>query len=200
MSLPKIDKKHYEKDRLDRAIDDFAGLENPTIKDLSRVEVVTQVLAGLNTYRARAMNMTPEELEDEIHNSARLAGFMAASGNSRPHSLCHAHAIISGGHTGAARARTVLAWFQRRIDDPINGCWLPCNTAAKPQMPKYLSKAVPHSRIHRKGYYRWLQGIVNLVSVKTDQDLQTALKMITLKLQNSTFPGYVMLPAHQVPA
>ena len=193
-----MDKKFYEKDKLDLAIDQFSELDSPCMSDLNRVEVIAQVQAGLNAYRAQAMDMSPEELEDEVHNSTRLAQFMSGTGDPRPHPLCDAHAIVSGGHTGAARVRAVLAWFQRRIDDPINGCWLPRNTEAKAHMPRFLSDAVPHSRIHRKGYYLWLQSFISMTTIKSDKDLQDALRMAKLKLQNSTFPSYVMLPAHEV--
>lgn len=198
MTSPSIDKKFHQKDLLDREIERFSKLEKPTIGDLNRVGTVSQVQAGLNAYRAQAMNMTPEELEDESHNSPRLAHFLTISGMPRPHPLCDAHAIISGGHTGAARVRAVLAWFQRRIDDPINGCWLPRNTTAIPHMPRYLSSAVPHSRIHRKGYYLWLQNFISITNIRTDQELVNALTIARHKLQSSTFPSYVMLPAHKV--
>ena len=198
MPTPKTDKPDYQKDQLDRAIDHFAGLEEPSLNDLNGVTAIAQVQAGLNLYRAIARNMTPEELEDETHNSSLLGEFIEAEGHPRPHSLCDAHAIVSGGHTGAARVRAVLAWYQRRIDDPINGCWLPRNTAAINSMPEYLRTAVPHSRIHRKGYYLWLQGIISLTTVSSETELVNALRTVKHKLQTSTFPEYVMLPAHKV--
>lgn len=97
--------------------------------------------------------MSPEELENEVHNSQRLGEFMAITGEPRPNRLCDPHAIISGGHTLAGELRGILAWFERRIDDPVNGCWLPRNTAAVKSMPRQLQNAVPHSRIHRIKYY-----------------------------------------------
>lgn len=200
MAPPRKNIKYYQKDHLDLAIDRFAALKRPTIGDLNRVEIAAQIQAGLNAYRAQAKDMSPDELLDEVHDSRLLGQFMAAGGDPRPHPLCDAHAIVSGGHTGAARIRAVLAWFQRRIDDPINGCWLPRNTAAKSQMPRHLASAVPHSRIHRKGYYSWLQGLISLTTVKTEEALEQALRMARHALQSSTFPGYVMLPAHQVHA
>lgn len=197
MAFINNDKKFYQKNRLDVAIDEFAKLEKPGLADLNKVEVTAQVQAGLNAYRAQAKHMTQKELEEEQHASRLMGEFMVASGDPRPHSLCDAHAIISGRHTGAARVRAVLAWFQRRIDDPINGCWLPRNTAAKQHMPRRLRNAVAHSRIHRKGYYMWLQNFINVTTVKTEQQLEGALKMAQLKLQSSTFPDYVMLPAYK---
>ena len=42
--------------------------------------------------------MSPEELENEVHNSKRLGDFMTVTGDPRPHSLCDAYAIISDIH------------------------------------------------------------------------------------------------------
>ena len=198
MSKNRHPKFFEQNNRVERAVQDFAKIEKPSINDLNRVGTIAQCEERLNEYRAKGKNMTPEELEDEEHKSALLGQFMTSTGNPRPHPLCDAHAIVSGGHTGAARVRAVLAWFQRRIDDPINGCWLPRNTAAKKQMPKSLVQAVPHSRIHRKGYYRWLENIISLTTVQNEQALEDTLRFVSHQLQHSTFPSYVMLPAHKV--
>ncbi len=195
MPLPPKDKPYAFKDRVELAIDDFAKLEKPTVKDLNKLGIIGQVQERVDTYRAAAMNMTLDELENEKHNPDKLAQFMEGLGDPRPHPLCDAHAIISGGHASAVKLRGVLAWFQRRIDDPINGCWLPRNTDAKKHMPHWLKDAVPHSRIHRKHYYEWLESFINLIDIKNDAMLVQALKMTERKLQTSTFPPRVMLPA-----
>lgn len=153
MALLPPSKKFHEMDRVDRAITDFAAIENPTVSDLNRVRTVAQVEEELDQYRAKGMDMTRAELAQEAHNSARLRKHMTISGDPCPHELCDAHAIVSGAHRLAAPMRAVFAWFKRRIDDPINGCWLPRNTVAQSQMPGHLRRAVPHSRIHRKAYY-----------------------------------------------
>jgi len=140
--------------------------------------------------------MTPEELEAEKHDSLRLSKHMAAGGDPRPHELCDAHAIISGAHRDAAELRAVLAWFQRRIDDPINGCWLPRNTAAISSMPDWLRKAVPHSRIHRKKYYGWLNDeVISMSLVRTEAQLVEALRFVEHRLQSGTYPPRIMEPA-----
>ncbi|MBB3060063.1 AHH domain-containing protein [Microbulbifer rhizosphaerae] len=195
MAPPRIDKKIHQKDRLDLAIDEFAALEKPTISDLHKVGVIGQVQEGIEAYRAEGRKMSVKALESEEHCSRRLAAFLTAAGDPRPHKLCDAHAIISGRHASAAKLRAVLSWFARRIDDPINGCWLPRNTAAKAHMRGRLRNAVPHSRIHRKHYYQWLETLINIPLIKTNEMLVQTLKMIELKLQTSTFPQRVMLPA-----
>lgn len=192
MALPGNDKKPYQKDRLDLAIDRFAGLEKPTRNDLNLVKVTAQVERGLDKYRAAAMNMSIEELEDENHQSSLLAHFLTISGDPKPHSKCHAHAIVSGAHRYAAELRAVLAWLKLRIDDPDNGCWLPENTAAKTQMPVRLRNAVPHSRIHRFNYYFWLNTLIDPSITSSQADLRRTLTMISTRLQSGSQPKYVM--------
>jgi hypothetical protein len=192
MALPRNDKKPYQKDRLDLAIDRFARLEKPTRSDLNLVKVTAQVERGLDKYRAAAMNMSIEELEDEDHQSSLLAHFLTMSGDPKPHSKCHAHAIVSGAHRYAAELRAVLAWLKLRIDDPDNGCWLPENTAAKAQMPARLRNAVPHSRIHRFNYYFWLNTLIDPAITSSQADLRRTLTMISTRLQSGSQPKYVM--------
>lgn len=192
MALPRTEKKLYEKDRVDLAIDDFAKLDNPKKSDLNRVKVMAQIELGLDKYRAAAANMNTDELEYEAHQSAILAHFMEATGDTKPHSKCHAHAIISGAHRYAAELRAILAWLKLRIDDPDNGCWLPENTAAKPHMPKRLQNAVPHSRIHRYNYYFWLNSLISPETTSTQDDLRRMLNMIATRLQSGSQPKYVM--------
>ncbi|MCI0507600.1 MAG: AHH domain-containing protein [Gammaproteobacteria bacterium] len=181
-------------DWVDFAIEEFSKLENPSQNDLNKVIVAADVQYKIDTYRAQAKGMTIEELENEKHQSERLAEFLGK----RPHSKCHAHAIVSGGHPRAAAARAILAWFEMRIDDPENGCWLPENTAALREMPSWLKRAIPHSRIHRNGYYFWLNTEVNLTSIKESKDLLFRLKQVAARLQNFAFPSYVMIKAEEL--
>lgn len=121
MALPKTVKKFADKDRVDQAIDHFSTLDSPTAGDLNRVKIASQVERGLDKYRAAAKKMNIDELEDERHQSSLLSHFMSASGNPKPHSKCHCHAIVSGAHQYAAELRAVIAWLKMRIDDPDNG-------------------------------------------------------------------------------
>lgn len=193
MSIPEQPTAYYLKDNLDNTIESFAKLETPTESDLARVGVAASVQAGIDQYRAAAANMSLDQLEDEKHDSDRLARhLMAETGcTSRPQ-RCHAHAIVSGGHKEAAKLRAVLAWLKLRIDDPDNGCWLPENTAATPH--PLFKNAIPHSRIHRYNYYRWLQTIITLQNMKKQERLRAALRLIARQLQDRTFPPDVMLP------
>jgi len=194
MPHPARPKRFHEKDLVDRSIDEFVGQENATQGDLNKVAVSAQIQTKLDEYRAKAAGMTPEEFRNEVHQSSRLGGFLGA----RPHPRCHAHAMVSGGHPRAAQTRAMLARLNMRIDDPHNGCWLPENTAAKQVMPPTLKKAVPHSRIHRNGYYFWLDTVINLMSTTNTEQLVAALGNVKTRLQASTMPAYVMLRADEL--
>jgi hypothetical protein len=192
MTYTRDDKKVYQKDRLDLAIDRFAKIERPTRNDLNLVKITAQVERGLDRYRADAMRMSIDELEDEGHQSSLLAHFLAVSGDPKPSPKCHAHAIVSGAHRSAAELRAVLAWLKLRIDDPDNGCWLPENTAAIAHMPSHLRKAVPHSRIHRFNYYFWLNTLIDPAITSSQADLRRTLSMVATRLQSGSQPIYVM--------
>lgn len=192
MPVPVNPKPFAFKDKVELSIDTFAGAAKPTATDLNQVKIVAQVEQMLDKYRAEAGMMTVDALEEEKHESAVLAAFMTATGDPRPHDLCHAHAIVSGAHKDAAELRAMLAWLKIRIDDPHNGCWLPRNTAAKAYMPPRLRDAIPHSRIHRYNYYFWLNRQINPVATTTRDDLIKTLGMIELRLQNGSQPDFVM--------
>lgn len=187
-------KKHIHKTSVDLQIDNYAKVEKPDQSDLNRVIVAASVQSKIDAYRKDCRKMDEQSLMDEPHKSDRLGEFLGC----RPHKKCHAHAIVAGAHPRSAAARAILAWYELRIDDPVNGCWLPENTAALNVMPKWLKKAVPHSRIHRNGYYFWLDTVINLTAIKSKDDLETALSDAATRLQASTFPTYVMLTAAEL--
>lgn len=126
--------------------------------------------------------MSQEELGAERHDSAKLAEHMAIIGDPRPHPLTECHALIAGKHPQAAPLRAIMAKRNRRIDDYINGCWLPKNTAAKSQMPRRLTNAVSYRRIHRTNYFMWLRSIITLASAKTPQELDRLLTHVAFRL------------------
>ncbi len=177
------------------AIKMFQNKKNPTIADLHHVKVVAQVQEQLIEYEARSKGMTAQQLIAEKHDPGLMAKFMSAIGDPRPHELCHCHAIISGSHPNAAPLRAVMGLVKVKIDLPANGSWLPKNTAAVTQMPKHLKRAVPHSRIHRTGYYLWLASFINIDLITDERTLKQALKKARFHLETSSFPSYVMLPA-----
>ncbi len=202
MPIPPATLKAYEKTRVDFAIDQFAGIENPSISDLNRVRVQAQVQSQIDIYRFGALRKTQLELESETHDSALMAEKMANSSDPRPAAAeyCHCHAIVSGGHNQAAEVRAILAWTKMRIDDPRNGCWLPRNTASRVHMPSWLKNAVPHSRIHRYSYYNWLNDEISPVQIKNLGDLIQALRKIRMRLQSGSLPPNILIELGLEPA
>lgn len=192
MAIPRTAKPYALKDKAERIVDDFAALENPTQADVNRVKTSAQVAFGIEQYRSGGKDLDTMELEAEQHNSARLAQHLNEACDPRPNKYCHAHAIVAGKHPEAMKLRAVLAWLKMRIDDPHNGCWLPCNTAAKTHMPARLRNAVPHSRIHRFNYYFWLNTRISLGSAPNFDSLVATLNLVEKALQSSAFPNYVM--------
>lgn len=158
---------------------------------------VAQVEEGLICYRADGLDMDKAELQREAHKSHRLGKNMIMAGDPRPHKLCDAHAIISGRHDKAAPMRAVLAWFKVRIDDAINGCWLPRNTAALPHMRGTdLENAVPHSRVHRNSYYRWIGDLLRIDRISSLEELMRVMDRIRHRLQSGAVPPN-MIPARK---
>lgn len=195
--LPLI-KPYAFKSRTELAIEKFAGKENPTEADLNMVLIAGQIEDGIAKMLGHVKDgwgMSRSELEKEVHVSQSLGERMALSNDPKPHRLCHAHAIVSGGHPKAVTLRAILAKFKVRIDDADNGCWLPENTEAKKHMPESLKYAVPHSRIHRNNYYFWLSSYIKMSNTKDERFLRFQLSMIEQSLKGGTFPPYVMEPA-----
>lgn len=168
-----------------------------THEALNQVYITAQVEEGVALYRMAAEKMKLMEVRKEEHNSKKLAEKMEIMGDPRPHELCDAHAIISGAHVKAAALRLILAKYKRRIDDPLNGCWLPKNTKAKAYMPERLKNAMPHSRVHRYQYYLWLNSIFRPSNIKGQKNLDQLLVEVSFKLQTGSFPPEVMLKADQ---
>lgn len=192
MPLPGQPKRYHEMDRVERKIQSYAGKKSRSRSDLNAVKSVAQVEAQLDSYRLSAKEMTEKEIRDEAHQSARLAEHLVAICDPRPHELCHAHAIVSGTHKGAATQRAIMAAVGMRIDDADNGCWLPRKTAAVSLMPRRLREAVPHSRIHRYNNYFWLDTVLDYDLIEGMEDLTQALNMIEMRLQAGKQPHYVL--------
>ena len=191
-------KPYYLKDRREVAIDLFTSKDNVSRADYMVLKAVDQVEETLDIYRCEAGAMSRKQLRDEEHNSACLGAFMELNGKPHPGGNCDAHAIVSGGHPGATPMRAVLARVKIRIDDIRNGTWLPRRTADTPH-PK-MPMAVPHSRIHRKGYYKWLGFEFDTLDIEsmTELDVERLLRGIEYDLKFSCFPDYVMLSADQL--
>lgn len=192
MPIPAATLKAYEKTRVDLAIESFMLIEKPTSADIAVLRTQASIQNSIDTYRIDALNMTEKERLNECHKSNELAKHMTLASDPKPHPLCHCHAIIAGAHSESAVLRAVLAWVGMRIDDPRNGCWLPRNTAARAHMPLWLRNSIPHSRIHRKSYYRWVEGHISITLSPNIEALTTKLRMIRSFLQNGILPGEIL--------
>jgi len=191
MPVPEYLAKHYEKTSVELTLEDVIRNSEgvPETSQINRVKTIARVQAGIDKYRAEAKTMSKSQLQTEKHDSKRLGIFLDALVKSRP-PRCQAHAIISGLHPLAIDLRIVMAACGMRIDDVLNGCWLPENTKACPH-PVY-PKAPPHSRIHRKTYYIWLASMINKYNCKHINVLRTKLKLITQMLHQHNFPENIL--------
>lgn len=178
--------------RVERLLIEFAKKDKPSIADFAAVGALGVMYDKLDQYRIDADQMTTRELANEKHKSTRLAKHMCKSGDPKPSSHCDCHAIVSGGMKQAIQIRAILAWLKVRIDDPVNGCWLPRDWEDRAHMPNYLRKAVPHRRIHHKSYYAWLAGRINVTAIQNTDQLEEALRMARRMLQSGTVPPNVM--------
>jgi len=202
--LPEREVVYALQTELDRAIDRYKDKLKckQKIKDESperwnkfiqsernKITTVASIQMGLLKYRNQIAAMSVDDREDEVHNSTRLGENMRADGIAKPGAYWEAHAMISGGHTDASFLRSVLAECEVGIDDSHNGCWLPTRTKYCGQQP--YPKAVPHSRIHRFNYYRWLA--VRFTGIQDKTTMINRLKNVRRDLLNSSFPPEVML-------
>ncbi|WP_086930225.1 hypothetical protein [Agarilytica rhodophyticola] len=103
MAIPSTTLKVYEINRVDRTIEAFANIKNPTISGLNFVKTQGDIQSGIEQYRMGAMSMTERQRLEEKHNSSKLAEFMEAQCDPRPNTECHCHFIISGGHPTVRR-------------------------------------------------------------------------------------------------
>lgn len=191
-------KPYYLKDRREVAIDIFASKSNISRADYMALGSIEQVEETLDIYRQEAGLMSRRELRNEEHDSKVLGNFMRLNGKPYPGGNCDAHAIVSGSHPRATQMRAILARVKIRIDDIRNGTWLPRRTADTPHPNMPL--AVPHSRIHRNGYYMWLRLKFDTldIAILTEQDVERLLRGIEYDLKFSSFPDYVMLFASEI--
>lgn len=177
---------------VERLLADFAKKDKPTIADFAAVGNLGVMYDKLDQYRIQAMQMSTRQLESERHKSYRLADHMRRSGDPRPSSRTDCHAIVSGGMQRAIQIRALMAWLKVRIDDPVNGCWLPRDWADRPHMPNHLRSAVPHKRIHHMRYYAWLNRLIDPTMIKTTGQLINRLRMTRSFLQSGAVPPGVM--------
>jgi hypothetical protein len=138
-----------------------------------------QALSALSQYHADAKAMTKQQFLQEEHDAKRLSRHIRATGVKRPANVA-AHAIVSGSHPEARAARRILAKFKIRIDDPINGVYLPRNSRFIPH--EKMPDAANHAKVHTDQYYINVTNILNTAT--SDIECRVALKLIAKQLRN----------------
>ncbi|WP_299594580.1 AHH domain-containing protein [uncultured Microbulbifer sp.] len=204
---------HRQKSLLDCAIENFGELpEKVSVSEeqalLGYIQCLASVDAGLQKYRRDSDGWSSKQFRTETHDSSKLATNLERNGKPCPiprikgrpaeaPNRIEAHHIVPGGDFRFDKApllRARLARAKIRINDPDNGAWLPKTPRDKiPQHPN----AVPHRRIHREGYYRFLMGVLSTERNKIM--FRVKLDLIGKMLQSGDTPDWMMLPKHELP-
>ena len=92
-----------------------------------------------------------------------------------------AHHIVAGGHEWAEPAREVLAKFGIKLDNAVNGVFLPATKAS----PNPVGSQVHRPLSNMKAYYENVNNA--LKDLKTKKDVIAALEKIAQQLTNGTF-------------
>lgn len=150
-----------------------------------------KIRSKLEDYRRQGKEQSTLFLSMEKHKSSSLGAFLRSVGSPRPGPKWEAHHIVSGGHAEAASARAVLAQadIKIRIDDPINGCWMPKTKAdARPTM---YPNAIPHCRIHRERYYDWIFNMI--MNVESDGEVEAIFNTVRKQLLHGHIKNELLL-------
>ena len=169
---------------------------NPEAKDISirqrtdrvfnevKLRSIREAKKAVVEYRLRAKTMNNKLLVKEKHVPPRLGKHMSISGMLKPDLDFEAHAIISGASQHAIAARAILARYKIRIDDPINGVWLPNFTRNVPH--NKMPQAQAHRTLHTIQYYLNLDEV--LADVSSREDLVDILSKVRCRLVEGRFP------------
>ena len=145
-------------------------------------------LDALEEYRRDIKYMGNKALIAEKHKSPRLAKHLNAIGKIKPDDNCEAHALVAGGARRAKAVRAILARWKIRIDDPVNGVWLPnfARNTPHPLMPDALA----HRKTHTKQYYVNIEQILTLAeaTAQSREGIIRALAKISADLVLGKFP------------
>ncbi|WP_281648161.1 AHH domain-containing protein [Parendozoicomonas sp. Alg238-R29] len=155
-----------------------------SIDELVEETKTRSLFLALASYRKHGYNMSPSELRAEKHKSSRLGENLIAIDKEKPHGDFEAHHIVAGGAKRARRARKLLASLGIRVDDPINGVWLP-NYVKNVPHPE-MKEAYPHRPVHTPSYYLNIENI--LTQTMSRDQAHWVLNKVARELQTSSFP------------
>lgn len=115
----------------------------------------------IRRYRNAGELMSENDLFEEKGQSSKLGTYLNRAGDPKPlgHRVAAAHHIVASNARSAERTRETLADLGIRINDPVNGVYLPLNSKC---YEKYgFDKAQCHSSLHTEIYYvrvdSWIQ-------------------------------------------
>ncbi len=204
---------HGQSSLLEQAIEDYQNAK----EDLSSAEEQNMVnyitcLASVNAqimnYRKAGQDWRTKQFTAENGDSAKLGRNLTLAGKANPYATrggqaaqvpnrVEARHIIpasDGRFEKAIVLRARLGRAKIRIDDPDNGVWLP--KGKRDRLPGY-SNAVPHRRIHREGYYRFLSNI--FLTERNKTMFRVKLNAVAASLKTGDVPDWMMLPKNQLP-
>lgn len=156
------------------------------------IKTLAQITVRLEEYEQWVEKTSYENLLcDDTHDSDRLGKNLRAVGRSKPTDRYDAHAIVSGKHTAAGESRIKLAEYQIGLDEPDNGVWLPRGGDDARKSNNWATpKSVPHSRIHRKSYYDFVQD--RLRGLQTGNAVRVELQRIGDRLTAGALPPNIL--------
>lgn len=204
---------HRQNSLLDQAIETYKNADtNISVAQeqglLDHISCLASVDASLLKYREEAKDWKTIDFRNEQHCSSNLGKNMTRAGKINPFpakpsspneapNRIEAHHIIPGDDGRFEKAvllRARLARANVRVDDPNNGVWLP--KTQRDRLPAHPD-AVPHRRIHREGYYRFLSGI--FLREKNAVMFRVKLNLVGSQLLAGDTPDWMMLPKNQLP-
>jgi len=165
---------------------DQATIRQRTSRVFNEVKLrsIIEAKKAVHEYRLYAKKMKNREFRKERHVPPRLGKHMSVSGMPKPSPDFEAHAIISGASQHAIAARAILARYKIRIDDPVNGVWLPNFLRNIPN--NRMPNAPAHRTIHTVQYYLNLNQV--LFGLTSKDDLVDVLSKIRNRLTEGKFP------------
>lgn len=166
-----------------------AFLDNERLK----INTLASVEAGLAKYRAELGILTSserlEKMRSEKHHPTKvLAKHMTAEGEPKPSMQHAAHHIIPGKgrwlQDRITDIRLNLHLSGVRINDPVNGVWLP---DAKKDKGHWATPEAPvHKSIHGTNYQTWLTA--RLSRIPAGPIFKAKLNTIKVNISNGTYP------------
>lgn len=147
------------------------------------VEFVCQ---DLEIYRKQGKVLSTEELTSDKGKDGLLRRYMRAKNMGFQPSGTHAHHIVSRGHDYASPSRRRLAKHKIRIDDPVNGVFLPGKKMYVDLSGKKGCK-VNHNEIHTNEYYINVRNYLSRSAAEDYKSMCDALKEIALRLDKGEF-------------